>query len=451
MGAVVARLARLVCRLFYRVSLVGRAPAAGPVLLLPNHPNSLLDPAVVWATAGRDVRFLAKSTLFRGHLVSPLVRAAGAIPVYRRIDEGVDASRNREMFAAVADALNRGEMVCLFPEGISHSTGRVEPLRTGAARIALAAIAAGGSPALVPVGLNFERKSAFRSRVTVAYGRAFFADDLRVDLPPEDESHVDPSAAVRTLTARIADEMRRLVVEADPRTDAQIVDRVDQLYRAARGRAPTPEARLERRRTIAAGIEALRTRDPDRYDRVRETIRRYDARLARFGLRDAHLDLRVPPAVVARFIVRELALAVPLLPLCLAGLVLFAVPYRLTGWVARRWAPDLDVVATVKAVGGAILYGLWGGALAAAAWIAGGRAWGLAALAALPIVAVAALYAIERETAARDAARAWLAVRQTSPRARRLLLRRRSEIADLLDDVRAWLDAPARAPHSPGA
>ena len=57
-------LARVTCRVFYRVDCVGAPPSSGPLLLLPNHPNSLLDPAVIWATSGRDVRFLAKSTLF---------------------------------------------------------------------------------------------------------------------------------------------------------------------------------------------------------------------------------------------------------------------------------------------------------------------------------------------------------------------------------------------------
>lgn len=58
---IVRLLARVVCRVFYRVDCVGKAPEAGAALLLPNHPNALLDPAVIWATAERDVRFLAKS------------------------------------------------------------------------------------------------------------------------------------------------------------------------------------------------------------------------------------------------------------------------------------------------------------------------------------------------------------------------------------------------------
>ena len=150
------------------------------MLLLPNHPNALLDPALVWATAGRDVRFLAKSTLFRGPL-GPVLAGAGAIPVYRKIDQGVDTSKNAETFAAVSAALAAGDAICIFPEGISHSTGRLEPLRTGAARMTLAAERDGTPVALVPVGLNFDRKTAFRSRVTVVFGQPFSRRDLRRD------------------------------------------------------------------------------------------------------------------------------------------------------------------------------------------------------------------------------------------------------------------------------
>jgi glycerol-3-phosphate O-acyltransferase / dihydroxyacetone phosphate acyltransferase len=433
-------LARAACWVFYRTDRIGAVPARGAVLLLPNHPNALLDPALVWATAGRDVRFLAKSTLFRGPF-GYVLAGAGAIPVYRRIDQGVDTAKNTETFAAVSAALSAGDAICIFPEGISHSTGRLEPLRTGAARMALAAERNGTSVALVPVGLNFDRKTAFRSRVTVVFGQPFSAGDLLPRNQPEhaDLDAADDAAAVRALTGRIAGHMRRLLVEADPQADAALVERVDRLYAAARDRPADPAERLARRRTIADGMARLRQADPERYDHVLMRLRRYDQRLRRFGLRDRHLDWQISPQEAWTFAVREIALGIVLLPICALGLAVYFVPYQLTGLVARRVAPARDVIATAQVFSGLAVYGVWLAATATLAWWAAGRTAAVAALLLMPALAIAALFAIERESAVIDAVRAWRLLRRAHHHTRARLRRRRSELADLLDEVNQWL------------
>lgn len=436
MASVAVRaLARAASWIFYRVDTAGAPPDDGAALLLPNHPNSLLDPALIWTTAGRDVRFLAKSTLFATPL-RPLLAGAGAIPVYRRQDEGADTSKNVEAFAAVERALAGGDAVCLFPEGISHSTGRLEPLRTGAARMAIGAERAGTRLAIVPVGLNFDRKTAFRSRVTVVYGRPFSCADLaRSD---------DTPAAVRALTQRFAERMRRLLVEADPAGDAALVDRVDRLYAAARARPSDPEDRVARRRAIAAGVERLRAEDPEKYEEILQKFRRYDDRLRRFGLRDRHLDWQVSTADAVRFAVREIAIGAVLVPLAALGVALFAVPYYATNPIARRVTRDADVLATAKLFTGVVVYGLWMALLASIVWLAAGRWAGLAAFAGLPALAVAGLLAFEREAAVADAIRAWLLLRRTGSGTRDRLRRSRSELAGILDEVNAWLAGEAR-------
>jgi len=429
--------ASAICWVFYRVDRVGTPPAEGAALLLANHPNSLLDAVVIWATAARDIRFLAKSTLFETAL-GPIIKATGAIPVYRRLDHGADVSKNTEMFAAVGTSLAAGDAVCLFPEGISHSTGRLEPLRTGAARIALAAEHAGTRVALVPVGLNFERKTAFRSRATVTYGAPFSAADLAIA--------PDASAgAVRTLTDRIAERIRLLLVEADPEADAALVDRVDRLYGAARGRASNPEERIARRRAIAAGVERLREVDPDRYDGILLRLRRYDQRLRRFGIRDRHLDWQVSTGDALRFVARELALAVVMAPLSLMAMAVFAAPYYFTAFVSRRATTLIDVRATAKVVGGVPIYAAWLILLVAVAWWAAGPLAAVVTTVVLPAIAVAGLFAIERESAVADAVRTWFLLRRASPETRARLRRRRSELADVLDEVNQWL-GEARVP-----
>jgi glycerol-3-phosphate O-acyltransferase / dihydroxyacetone phosphate acyltransferase len=413
--------------IYYRVERQGPPLPPGPVLLVANHANALLDPAVIWTTAGRDVRFLAKAPLFDVPLFGAILRAAGAIPVYRAID-AADTSRNADMFGAVRAALAAGDAVCLFPEGTSHSTGRLEPLRTGAARMALEARDAGIGVAIVPVGLNFDRKSAFRSRATVVFGRPL---DQR-EMPPKSDRD-----GVRALTERISHAMRMVLVEVDPVADAALVDRIERLYLSAR-----PEARggdrVARRRLIAEGLTRLRADNPEWYSQIAERVRTYDSRLARVGLRDRDLDGLIRLSTAARFAMREALIVIALSPLMLAGFGLFFVPYHVTDWIAGR-ARYLDEAATLKVFAGGAIYLSWVVVIALVVWRAIGAAGALLTLALLPAVAFASLAAIERESAVLAAVRGYLAARRASARARAALGRRRNEIVDVLDEIAQWV------------
>jgi len=112
-----------------------RIPRRGPVIIVANH-VSIADPVsfarAVW-DAGRIPQFLAKSTLYRG-VFGVILRSAGQIPVYRATSTAQDSLR-----AAVA-ALERGEAVCIYPEGTVTRDPDWWPMvaKTGVARLVLA-------------------------------------------------------------------------------------------------------------------------------------------------------------------------------------------------------------------------------------------------------------------------------------------------------------------------
>ncbi|HKS16429.1 MAG TPA: 1-acyl-sn-glycerol-3-phosphate acyltransferase, partial [Planctomycetota bacterium] len=58
-------------------------PAEGPLLLLANHHNGMIDPLIVIAASRRPVRYIAKEPLFRIPILGWFMRRLGCIPAYR--------------------------------------------------------------------------------------------------------------------------------------------------------------------------------------------------------------------------------------------------------------------------------------------------------------------------------------------------------------------------------
>jgi glycerol-3-phosphate O-acyltransferase/dihydroxyacetone phosphate acyltransferase len=415
-------LARLASHVYYRVRFTGPAIPAGPVLLVANHPNSLLDPTLVVAAGARPVRFLAKAPLFADRKIGWLVKAAGAIPVYRKADDPALMSKNEDTFSAAFDALASGAVVGIFPEGISHSDSSIAPLRTGAARIALgAAQRLGRALPIVPVGLSFRAKEIFRSDAYVVRGFPLGWGDLFTRGP-------DDAEAVRELTARIDAAIRGVTVNLHTWEDQPVVECALRIWDAAQ-RTPSRDAeRLSRLEFTTRTLENVRlTNDPVGTALVAD-VRRHDRRLRWLGLRPSDLVADVGTDRAVAWAARRLHLLLPLgMLLAVTGAVLFWVPYQLTGIIVTRLRLRQDVQSTWKLLIGAVLYLIW---LIALAWFIGATLGWVAALASLllvPAVAIVGLHVRENWRTTWDDIR------------RFFLLRSRAELVDRLREEQAVL------------
>ena len=398
------RLARGVASVFYRMRYGGgTVPRTGPVLLVANHPNSLLDPTVVVAAARRPVRFLAKAPLFSDKLIGWLVRASGAIPVYRRVDDPSQVGRNDDTFNAVHAALRDGAAVGIFPEGTSHSEPALVPLKTGAARIALGgAEQVGGAFPIVPVGLHFRTKDVFRSEAIAVVGKPVEWSDLVTF----------DGTSVRELTRRIDAALRQVTLNLEQWEDRPLVDGAVRIWEAERKEPPGAAERVARLDiTTRILAEARRSHDEPALELAND-IGNHCRRLKRLRLRPADLGADVRLSRGVRWAATRLHLFLPLaLALWVAATALFWIPYQLVAFILRRLPLEQDVRSTWKLLLGIAIYLVWIIGWTVTAGVMRGWEFAVVILLGMPVIGIGGLLIRERSRWARDDIRRFFLLR----------------------------------------
>jgi 1-acyl-sn-glycerol-3-phosphate acyltransferase len=183
-----------------RVEGLDNVPRTGPLIVAANHLSNADPPIVVgWLTPalGRPMHILAKEQLFVGPL-GAFLRSQGVTPV-RAGGSDIDAYR-----AAMA-VLERGDVLCIFPEGTRSKTGELGEAKPGAAMLATRS----GAP-ILPVGISGtdtflgrdKKMPRFRSRVIVRVGKPF-----SVALDPAKPRR----AALEDVTAKIMGAIAKLI------------------------------------------------------------------------------------------------------------------------------------------------------------------------------------------------------------------------------------------------
>jgi 1-acyl-sn-glycerol-3-phosphate acyltransferase len=460
----------LALRLFFRrieTFGAGDVPTEEPLLFVINHPNGLIDPALVFCALPRRVSFLAKSTLFNLPILGRLLRLVEALPVYRRSDAPADVSLNRRTFALSRALLRRNRCIAIFPEGRSHNEPQLQPVKTGAARIALGAVSINSddepdgvetknaregleerrvrdlhSLKIIPVGLYYTSKTSFRSEALIRFG-----PPLEVFPVALDEDGEPPRDVVRELSARIETALRDVTLNVADDEELETVARAEQLfssiYETINFRLPL-SAEFELRQRFADALALKQSNESRRASRLRERLSRFENALSEFGVRPENLAVLAHSRseVLRHFVVRWLAVLV-FSPLALFGALLHLPAYLVATFVSRRFrrhgideiAPTVKIIAAIILVPATWLLF----ALAIYLWLG----WRVA-LASLPVSILCGYVAVRTLETLYDL-RGWFRALLTLARDRRKFLRLLIERRALHREMRALASDTAQA------
>ena len=359
-GLIVALL-RFALRIYFkRIEVAGleNVPLDTPVIFVLNHPNALVDPVFLLCLAPRKVSFLAKAPLFRMPVIGYLVRTLDSLPVYRRQDEGEDVSKNQETFIAARTLLARGGTIGICPEGVSHNAPGLQPIKTGAARISLAAISTGEVDQLeiVPAGLYYTAKTRFRSSALLYFGKPIEVQPVVLEAdgtPPRQET--------RALSARIEQALRAVILDAQHEEALNSIARAERIFsaEASEGANESLASELQLQQRFIKAYAVLEQNQPERLRKLEVRMIRFEEELRQAGVDPEEFSApRSTGAVFAQLATRTVLFALMMGPAALGTLVHYPA-YQLGGYLATKLSRNSeDVISTIKIISAMLLFPL---------------------------------------------------------------------------------------------
>ncbi|MBW1905488.1 MAG: 1-acyl-sn-glycerol-3-phosphate acyltransferase [Deltaproteobacteria bacterium] len=373
------RVVRFLVGLFFRrveVAGIEHVPATGGGILIAWHPNGLVDPALIISCFPRRVVFGARHGLFKWPVVGRLMRALGTVPIFRASDlkDADDETRrqaNRKSLDAMAQAVCDGGFAALFPEGVSHDDPFLQELKTGAARLYYRAKQLcdenGVPPLIIPVGLHYDNKTAFRSNALVEFHAPMeLPEELLAPIPEDDDE------ALHARSGELTHLLEPVLQEVTHATDSwelnQLMNRARSLMRAERAKragvnlkAPDMVERTLGMARVWTGYYARMETEPDRVQALFDRVAAYDQALLEVKLDDDDLDK--PPPIESKWLPVLLAAQAAVVflvfpPILVLGSLINAGPYFLTNLISRVASKQYKDTATVKLLAGLVLFPL---------------------------------------------------------------------------------------------
>src|SRR4030095_15145898 len=107
----------------------------GPAIIASNHPNSMLDAAIIGLYCGQPIHYTIRSDMFNIAIFRILLKGLNGIPVYRQSENKSHVRNNASMIEDSMEILRKKGVILIFSEGVTEHEWRLKPVKSGIASL----------------------------------------------------------------------------------------------------------------------------------------------------------------------------------------------------------------------------------------------------------------------------------------------------------------------------
>ena len=346
---------------FKRIVVRGKEhiPAEGPLIIVANHPNTMVDPILIASIFNRRIGFIAKSVIFINKLVSAILNFFHIIPIIRKSDlKKGENLNNNSTFVKCHDYLAKGRTFLIFPEGISLYELKLREIKTGTARIALSfeeLHGFKGNLKILPVALDYSDAIEFRSSIALTIDKPINVSDYK------EQYEMDKIRTVSDLTEDIREAIERFVPHTSDKDQENFLIKVHKFYKEymdTEERAGAKRSLWLRNKTSKV-MHAVQENNQRLYESIELNVLRFFKLIKQEELTTGFFtdtfNKKNKWLVIASYLVKF----VFLLPVYILGMAVNYIPYILPYKLFKASKLEIEFKTSIQMVAGLFLFPLF--------------------------------------------------------------------------------------------
>jgi 1-acyl-sn-glycerol-3-phosphate acyltransferase len=326
----------------------------GPLIIIANHPNTMMDAWIIAQSISQPIYFMAKGTFFNTPLKRRILNSLGMIPINRPIDNKTNGVDNNASFEACYKVLEEGKTLVVFPEGNSMMERQLRALKSGTARIALEVEQRNAGKLnlkVVPIGIFYSQGEKFRSSVMLTVEKGLFVNDLL------EEYAENQSAASKKLTSRFRQHLERVLVTTDSLEQEKLIDDVYDIVKDDKSKASV-ESRVEYLKQISDRIEEIQLLKPYLIEEIQSLVNQIQWQTDKLKIRQDFINKRFTMSSYTLQLLFSVIYAIVGFPVFLFGFVHSIVPFKSTDLLMPKLIKNVEYYAPIAILLGLVLYPL---------------------------------------------------------------------------------------------